>query len=251
MHAEYRWIFEQLEARDDVRAVIVTGSGDRFCVGGDSEALRDHVERGGYDTGLPPEPSRPGGGDGFDADFAWQLGYRHPIVAAVNGACAGVGLALVTFCDLRFVTPTAKLTTAAPKLGLPAEYGISWTLPRLIGATRASDLLLSGRVFTGVGDRRVGALERRRRRPAGRGDRMGAAPRGDDRPHGRDHHQTSDRGRPRPQLARDQRRRITPADGRGDGHRRVRRGHRGLLRGPLPRLLNVRRGSDPLPYTAP
>ena len=150
MHAEYRWIFEQLEDRDDVRAVIVTGSGDRFCVGGDSEALRDHVERGGYDTGLPPEPAQPGGGDGFDADFAWQLGYRHPIIAAVNGACAGVGLALALFCDLRFVTPAARMTTAAPKLGLPAEYGMSWTLPRLIGATRAADLLLSGRVFTGA-----------------------------------------------------------------------------------------------------
>ncbi len=150
MHAEYRWIFEQLETRDDVRAVIVTGSGDRFCVGGDSEALRDHVERGGYDTGLPPAPARPGGGEGLDADFAWQLGYRHPIIAAVNGACAGVGLALALFCDLRFVTPEARMTTAAPKLGLPAEYGMSWTLPRLVGITRAADLLLSGRVFTGT-----------------------------------------------------------------------------------------------------
>jgi len=150
MHAEYRWIFDQLEQRDDVRAVVVTGAGDRFCVGGDSEALRDHVERGGYDSGLPPEPARPGGGDGLDADFAWQLGYRHPIIAAVNGACAGIGLALVLFCDLRFVTPEARLTTAAPKLGLPAEYGMSWSLPRLVGTTRAADLLLSGRIFTGA-----------------------------------------------------------------------------------------------------
>jgi enoyl-CoA hydratase/carnithine racemase len=149
MHTEYRWIFEQLEQRDDVRAVIVTGSGERFCVGGDSEALQDHVDRGSYDTGLPPAPARPGGGTDLDADFAWQLGYRHPIIAAVNGACAGVGLALVLFCDVRFVTPEAKMTTAAPKLGLPAEYGMSWTLPRLVGTTRAADLLLSGRVFTG------------------------------------------------------------------------------------------------------
>ena len=150
MHAEYRWIFEQLEHRDDLRAVIVTGAGDKFCVGGDSDALRDHVERGSYDTGLPPEPAQPGGGEGIDADFAWQLGYRHPIIAAVNGACAGVGLALVLFCDLRFVTPGARMTTAAPKLGLPAEYGMSWSLPRLVGTTRAADLLLSGRVFTGT-----------------------------------------------------------------------------------------------------
>lgn len=150
MHTEWRWILGELEARDDVRAVIVTGSGDRFCVGGDSDALRGHVERGGYDTGLASDPARPGGGDGLDADFAWQMGYRLPIIAAINGACAGVGLALALFCDLRFVTPSAKMTTAAPKLGLPAEYGLSWTLPRLVGITRANDLLLSGRVFTGA-----------------------------------------------------------------------------------------------------
>jgi enoyl-CoA hydratase/carnithine racemase len=81
--------------------------------------------------------------------MAWQLGYRLPIIAAVNGACAGVALSLVLFCDLRFVSATAKLTTAAPKLGLPSEYGASWMLPRLVGVTRANDLLLSGRVVTG------------------------------------------------------------------------------------------------------
>ncbi|MGA9278102.1 enoyl-CoA hydratase-related protein [Ilumatobacter sp.] len=149
MHSEYRWIMSELEDRDDVRAVIVTGTGDRFCVGGDSDALSAHAESGSYDTGVTDREAQPGGGDRLDADFAWQLGYRHPIIAAVNGACAGIGLALVLFCDLRFVRHGAKLTTAAPKLGLPAEYGMTWTLPRLVGTTRAADLLLSGRVFTG------------------------------------------------------------------------------------------------------
>jgi enoyl-CoA hydratase/carnithine racemase len=148
MHTEYRWIMSDLEERADVRAVIVTGSGDRFCVGGDSDALAAHVERGSYDTGVGADVATPGGGDRLDADYAWQLGYRHPIVAAVNGACAGIGLALALFCDLRFGHPDAKLTTAAPKLGLPAEYGMSWMLPRLVGVTRAADVLLSGRVFT-------------------------------------------------------------------------------------------------------
>ena len=150
MHHEYRWIMAELETRDDVRAVIVTGTGDRFCVGGDSDALSAHADRGSYDRGVVGRVATPGGGDRLDADFAWQLGYRHPIIAAVNGACAGIGLALVLFCDLRFVRPDARLTTAAPKLGLPAEYGMSWTLPRLIGTTRAADLLLSGRIFTGA-----------------------------------------------------------------------------------------------------
>jgi len=149
MHADYRSVMADLEHRDDVRAVVVTGTPPAFCVGGDSQALRGHVERGGYDSGLPSDLARPGGGDRLDADFVWQLGYRLPIIAAVNGACAGVGLALVLFCDLRFVAAGARLTTAAPKLGLPAEYGSSWMLPRLVGVTRANDLLLSGRIVTG------------------------------------------------------------------------------------------------------
>lgn len=149
MHAEYRSVMADLEHRDDVRAVVVTGTPPAFCVGGDSKALQGHAESGGYDRGLPAEPAQPGGGDRLDADFVWQLGYRLPIIAAVNGACAGVGLALVLFCDLRFVAAGAKLTTAAPKLGLPAEYGSSWMLPRLVGVTRSNDLLLSGRVVTG------------------------------------------------------------------------------------------------------
>jgi enoyl-CoA hydratase/carnithine racemase len=150
MHTEYRQVMADLEHRDDVRAVVVTGTPPAFCVGGDSKALEGHADRGGYDSGLPAEPATPGGGDRLDADFVWQLGYRLPIIAAVNGACAGVGLALALWCDLRFVAADAKLTTAAAKLGLPAEYGMSWILPRLVGLTRANDLLLSSRVVTGA-----------------------------------------------------------------------------------------------------
>lgn len=152
MHAEYRWLLAELEADSDVRAVVVTGTPPAFCVGGDSAALAGHAERGGYDDGLPAEPARPGYGvrPEFDHDLAFTYGVRFPVIAAVNGAAAGVGLALALFCDLRFVAAPAKLTTAAPKLGLPAEYGMSWVLPRLVGVTRAADLLLSGRVVTGA-----------------------------------------------------------------------------------------------------
>lgn len=150
MHAEFRAVMHDLELDPSVRAVVVTGTPPAFCVGGDSDALAKHAEQGGYDTGLPPEPARPGVHvrPEYDDDFAWMYGYRVPIVAAVNGAAAGVGLALALFCDLRFGAAPAKLTTAAPKLGLPAEYGMSWVLPRLVGVTRAADLLLSGRVVT-------------------------------------------------------------------------------------------------------
>ena len=150
MHSELLAVMRHIEHRDDVRAVVITGTPPTFSVGGDSQALGDHAERGSYDTGLPKDTARPGGDlrEEFNEDLSWMFGYRLPIIAAVNGAVAGVSFALACFCDLRFGSAPAKITTAAPKLGLPAEYGLSWTLPRLIGTTRAADLLLSGRVVT-------------------------------------------------------------------------------------------------------
>ncbi|MEO6572181.1 MAG: enoyl-CoA hydratase-related protein [Ilumatobacteraceae bacterium] len=150
MHAEFRSAMAQLEDDPVVRVVVVTGTPPAFCVGGDSDALARHAENGSYDTGLPAEPATPGQRmrPEFDEDFAWMFGFRTPIIAAVNGAAAGVGLALALFADLRFGSAPAKITTAAPKLGLPAEYGMSWILPRLVGVTRAADLLLSGRIVT-------------------------------------------------------------------------------------------------------
>jgi enoyl-CoA hydratase/carnithine racemase len=148
MHAEYRWIMRELEADSAVRVAVLTGSGRAFCVGADSKALSGQIGGDGYDPGLPPELADPGYGvrPEFDADVAWQLGLRFPLIAAVNGACAGVALALAAFADIRFGVTGAKLTTATPKLAMPAEYGLSWMLPRLVGLTHAADLLLSGRI---------------------------------------------------------------------------------------------------------
>jgi enoyl-CoA hydratase/carnithine racemase len=160
MHTEYRWVLAALDADPAVRSVVVTGAGDWFCVGGDSEALAGHAERGSYASGLPEHPPTPGYGvrPELDHDFAWHWGLRLPVIAAINGACAGVGLVLACFCDLRFAAAGAKLTTASPRLGLPAEYGLSWVLPRLVGVTRAADLLLSGRVVLAEEAERIGLL---------------------------------------------------------------------------------------------
>lgn len=153
MHAEYRWAMTEAEADPHVRVVVVTGAEHpegrtAFCVGADAKALEGHVDKGGYDDGLRgQEPPMPPVDEPFAADFAFHLGMRTPVVAVVNGAAAGVGLAVACFADVRFAVTGAKLTTAAPKLGFPAEYGLSWLLPRLVGAGRAADWLLSGRVF--------------------------------------------------------------------------------------------------------
>jgi enoyl-CoA hydratase/carnithine racemase len=149
MHVEYRWIFRELEDDPRVRVIVLTGSGGTFCIGADPKALSGYVGAKEYDPALAEDAARPGYGvrPEFDADMAWQLGLRVPVIAAVNGACAGIAVALAAFCDLRFAVEGAKVTTAAPRLGLPAEYGLSWILPRLVGMTHAADMLLTGRVI--------------------------------------------------------------------------------------------------------
>jgi len=123
MHTEYRWLLAGASEDDDVRAIVVTGAGRGFCAGADARALEGHVERGGYDPGLGDEVAMPGYGvrPEFDADFAYHFGVPKPIIAAVNGPAAGVGLVLACYCDLRFAALGAKLTTSHGRLGLPAE----------------------------------------------------------------------------------------------------------------------------------
>lgn len=148
MHTEYRWLLARAEEDAEVGVIVVTGAGRGFCAGADSSALSGHVTKGGYDPGTPEDLAEPGFGvdSDFDHDFAYHFGLAKPVIAAINGPAAGVGLVLACFCDLRWAAGGAKLTTSHGKLGLPAEYGLSWLLPRLIGLTRANDLLLSSRV---------------------------------------------------------------------------------------------------------
>ena len=148
LQTEYRWCLATAAADPGVRVIVVTGAGRAFCVGADTAALEGHVERGGYDAGTGDDLAMPGYGTDprFDADFAYHFGVSKPIIAAINGPAAGVGFALACYCDLRVAVRGAKLTTSHGRLGLPAEFGLSWLLPRLIGVSRAADLLLTSRV---------------------------------------------------------------------------------------------------------
>jgi enoyl-CoA hydratase/carnithine racemase len=150
MHTEYRHLLRQADLSSEVRIIVVTGSGKGFCVGADSKALEGHVKKGGYDAGTPDELAEPGTGISadFEASFAYHFGLQKPVVAAINGPAAGVGLVLACFADIRFAVPDVKFTTAHGKLNFPAEYGLSWLLPRLIGLGKANDLLLTSRVFS-------------------------------------------------------------------------------------------------------
>ena len=99
-------------------------------------------------------------GDNFKVSFTYIMALRKPLIAAVNGACAGLGFVIACLADMRFVERQARFTTAFSQRGLIAEHGASWILPRLIGSGRALDILWSGRKFDGVEAERLGLAER-------------------------------------------------------------------------------------------
>lgn len=133
MEQQYFDLLDALDADARVRAVVLTGSGSTFCPGFDSQRLQQ-AQRTPLTQDGRRSPAR-----------AWAL--RKPLVAAVNGGCAGVGLAQALLCDVRFAARGARFATAFTRRGLAGEYGLTWLLPRLIGLGPATDLLLSGRTF--------------------------------------------------------------------------------------------------------
>lgn len=137
-------------ASEDVRVIVVTGAGRGFCAGADMQSLRE-IEAAA--SGAESQNASAGEGDAQPAREqtaqTFTLSVPKPVIGAINGPCAGIGLVLALMCDVRFVAEDAKLTTAFARRGLVAEHGISWILPRLIGPARALDLLLSGRVLLG------------------------------------------------------------------------------------------------------
>ena len=164
MHTEYRWILQEADRDPAVRVIVVTGDpeGQAFCAGADLGALEGHSEKGRYDSGTDDSIAMPGFGvdPHFDASFAYHFGIGKPVIAAINGAAAGVGLVLAAFADLRFCATGAKFTAAHGRFNFPAEFGLSWVLPRIVGLTHANDILLSSRVFTAEEALAMGFLNR-------------------------------------------------------------------------------------------
>jgi enoyl-CoA hydratase/carnithine racemase len=134
MEERYFGLLAEAAADAAVRVVVVTGAGRGFCAGLDADALA------GVAAGRPLS-------DAPRRLQSFPLEIPKPIVAAVNGPCAGIGFLQALFADVRFAAAGAKFTTAFARRGLLAEHGVSWMLPRMIGHARATELLLSGRVF--------------------------------------------------------------------------------------------------------
>lgn len=164
MLAEIRHALGAAEADDRVVGIILTGAGRGFCAGMDMGAL-DSISSGssaGSDEmdGLAAAAGDTAMGDDFSAGFTYLLSLRKPLLAAIDGPCAGLGFCFALLCDMRFVARDAKFTTAFSQRGLVAEHGVSWLLPRLIGTSRALDILWSARKFDGIEADRLGLADR-------------------------------------------------------------------------------------------
>ena len=134
-----------LDADDGVRAIIVTGAGDAFCSGYDISAGAAAFGTEGHE-----EHDRELGVDSesvTDMVAYWRL--DTPIIGAINGAAIGVGMTLPLLFDIRYAAEDAKLSFVFNRRGLIPEANSNWLLPRLVGVSRALDLLMTGRQFTG------------------------------------------------------------------------------------------------------
>lgn len=159
MGAEVRHAIWRAEHDRAVVGVVLTGAGRAFCAGADMGDLSTLTE-GGSILGSWPELEVPAGE--LPADFAGEYTYllatKKPIVAAINGAVAGMAVPIALCCDIRFMAEDAPLLTAFARRGLVAEWGLSWLLPRAVGTAAAMDLLLSSRKVRGVEAARMGLV---------------------------------------------------------------------------------------------
>jgi enoyl-CoA hydratase/carnithine racemase len=145
--------FDRLdEAVSDPRvgAIVVTGAGRGFCPGADMAGLQGLSSESGEGEAAR-RPARP---------TTYPMSVPKLMVAAINGACAGLGLVQALMCDVRIAAAGAKFTTAFARRGLIAEHGISWLLPHIVGTSTALDLLTSARVFTAEEAADLGVVNR-------------------------------------------------------------------------------------------
>jgi enoyl-CoA hydratase len=150
-------VLDDLKVDRSTRVVILTGEGRGFCSGLDLTGpvrVPGTEDQGTVPAGMATQQ--------LIATLVPKMrSLRQPIIAAVNGAAAGGGLALALASDVRLAAPEAKFNVAFVRIGLSGcDIGVSWLLPRLIGASRAFELLLTGRIIDAAEADRIGVVSR-------------------------------------------------------------------------------------------
>ena len=168
MAREVREAMYSAASDESVKVILLTGAGRGFCAGADMSELESAPDRESSNpepnNQLSPEQqvsilmmtkteeeldpeNKNYNRDDFRKRYSYLLGINKPLIAAINGPAAGVGLVISLYCDIRFASDKAKFSTAFSRRGLIAEHGISWTLPRIVGVANALDLLFSSRII--------------------------------------------------------------------------------------------------------
>ena len=168
MEGEVRAALIEASADDNVGAIILTGEGRGFCSGADMNNL-NNIQQGASSGGPTSDSVRAvdnaiPGGLALSNDYSLRYTYfptvPKPIIAAINGPAAGLGLIMSLYCDVRFASDAAVFSTAFSRRGLIAEHGISWMLPTLIGPANALDLTLSARKFDAREAKEMGLVQK-------------------------------------------------------------------------------------------
>ena len=162
MGHEVRQAMAEAGRDEAVRVIVLTGAGRGFCAGADMGLLSDiSATRGAAAGDVAARGAAADGGQGeFRGTYAYFPTIAKPIIGALNGATAGLGLVVALYCDLRYAADTAVFTTAFSRRGLIAEHGVSWMLPQLVGLPNALDLLLSARKLDAAEALRIGLVNR-------------------------------------------------------------------------------------------
>ncbi|HWA62024.1 MAG TPA: enoyl-CoA hydratase [Caulobacteraceae bacterium] len=159
MHHEVKDAMHAATKDETVRCIVLTGAGRGFCAGADMTTLQG-IQQGTAGSNPREEAFDPAANENFRKTYSYFPSVPKPIVAAINGACAGIGLVIALYADIRFASDAAVFTTSFARRGLIAEHGISWLLPRLVGVANAADLLFSARKITGAEAAQMGLVNR-------------------------------------------------------------------------------------------
>jgi enoyl-CoA hydratase/carnithine racemase len=162
MEQEVRSAIETAEGDDQVRVIVLTGAGRGFCAGADMSLLSGVATRGvdeaTKERALQAGATREGVRPDFQKKYSYFPAVEKPVIAAINGPIVGLGLVVALYCDLRWVSDSARFSTTFARRGLIAEYGMAWMLPRLVGHANALDLLLSARTIDAAEALRIGLV---------------------------------------------------------------------------------------------
>ncbi|MBW1781504.1 MAG: enoyl-CoA hydratase/isomerase family protein [Deltaproteobacteria bacterium] len=152
LKSDFVRIIKQLDSDNGVKALILTGSGNVFCAGGDVKGFKDR-----YDDLVKRDGAFP-----YYVNIIGEtmINVSKPIIAAINGHAVGGGLSIAIACDIRIASDNAIFNAGFTRVGLVPELGSSFSLPRLIGLGKALELVMTARDFSSYEAERIGLVNR-------------------------------------------------------------------------------------------